>query len=1077
MNTAYSLIVPVIMSIITDFVCSVCLYSCKYNQNTASNLAHQELWEAVHRSKTYVAVVKCPSCCLDLVQCCLCSYNIDEKNHQALKKNGGRKGTSYVGIHVRRQHKNTCARGPREHNNSSPTNDYSDNQSYWQCENTNESTSELAANIASLELVADHISCDGSVESDTANERLAYGDEFMDKVIALETERSIREEEEALHFVNQFGTDLDPESDLYTNNEAVLPGKFPEDNEFNRDEGDHSYDDFVFFDRRTLQEKQLGKSNLSLERLCPNQLYFYQKYKHKQKNPLDDTGGFAGLNHRAGVQNREDPSKLSSPLESEAMFRLLNILVNSTGKMKEELISYQETLFRLLEVEKSSSKCRTRFPTTMTEARSIILEGTHSIMKNFPIPKVFDIENHACVSLMEVVRLMAGHGAKFNFARDGKTGKRNRDGLNGTRAVDDLIAEVDAAMEEMGIDEESRNKTIVGWILMWSDGFLRCFVKQKENSVWIITVTVCPPGNKMSSGMYTYVLAMGVSSDDHTAVIDHYLEEIEMLKQGFMCYFGETNTIERVALSMVVWNADRPERQMILNSRKEGNYGKVSGWAVKIDENTLPACLSCYRRLIEQMTGVTEVNESNFHTCTCCCNWSLIDSESNLHINDPVGKDYPQQPVDDSSRVDIDPLLGANNLDSELEGREAGREKIGPKKLTNTWLLKAVRNGYTNLRMGKWTKANLYEHLRTCNIKTSRIDLIVKKVEEDKHNGVSDPSSIEHRPWKLISCFEHFKFPDVPLHAIGHGMIPDVMFIVQQIFLQHNKFTPFVRYANTILDDISTFRLDYCKVKSLPKAAWVGENCMAYMRLMSYIYGSFLMNHRLCEYEDENRKIVTNLKCMLNAFQALISVLMSVREVAPEDIDNHMKLFLSSVHYLHEKYGKLNRKSKEKEGSAGSSGRRKKNGQKTVSFVNTLSMIQLKAFLEEFGKECDGTKPELRRKVNNLKVVRLREKLVDLNLDTEGKKGDLQQRVIEGLFPVPENQANNRTASGAEEGEANAEADGDVEADGEQQQGEANVEGDQPKRERRCWNKGNWLSYMANISDQVEYLGKLQWIW
>ena len=33
------------------------------------------------------------------------------------------------------------------------------------------------------------------------------------------------------------------------------------------------------------------------------------------------------------------------------------------------------------------------------------------------------------------------------------------------------------------------------------------------------------------------------------------------------------------------------------------------------------------------------------------------------------------------------------------------------------------------------------------------------------------------------------------------------------------------------------------------------------------------------------------------------------------------------------------------------------------------------------------------------------------------------------------------------------------------------------KKEKMCWNKGNWLSFMANIARQIEYLGPLHLIW
>lgn len=53
------------------------------------------------------------------------------------------------------------------------------------------------------------------------------------------------------------------------------------------------------------------------------------------------------------------------------------------------------------------------------------------------------------------------------------------------------------------------------------------------------------------------------------------------------------------------------------------------------------------------------------------------------------------------------------------------------------------------------------------------------------------------------------------------------------------------------MEDVASFRLDWCKVKSLPKAAWVGENCMAYMRLMSYTYGMYFSCNQLSSREKE----------------------------------------------------------------------------------------------------------------------------------------------------------------------------------------------------------------------------------
>jgi hypothetical protein len=174
-----------------------------------------------------------------------------------------------------------------------------------------------------------------------------------------------------------------------------------------------------------------------------------------------------------------------------------------------------------------------------------LTKGAHSIKKNFLVPKVFNLNNHACVGLEETIQIMAGHHGLFGFAWDGRTQKPNRDGLNGTKAVADLVNDIVGAMKSDGLSEESISETHIGWVCFWSDSFLRWFVKQKDNSAWILTVTIFPPLNEMNSGRYTHVLAMGKSSEDHTSVIEYYYREVKKLMNGVHTYFGATSKIRR----------------------------------------------------------------------------------------------------------------------------------------------------------------------------------------------------------------------------------------------------------------------------------------------------------------------------------------------------------------------------------------------------------------------------------------------------------------------------------------------------------------------------------------------------
>ena len=52
-------------------------------------------------------------------------------------------------------------------------------------------------------------------------------------------------------------------------------------------------------------------------------------------------------------------------------------------------------------------------------------------------------------------------------------------------------------------------------------------------------------------GVYTLVLKMGKNSANHNTVIKYYVEQCKKLMTGFHYYFGTTNRIECVALSIV----------------------------------------------------------------------------------------------------------------------------------------------------------------------------------------------------------------------------------------------------------------------------------------------------------------------------------------------------------------------------------------------------------------------------------------------------------------------------------------------------------------------------------------------
>ena len=1077
------------------FECPVCRHESVRND-------HEELWQIIARSEK-VCVVRCPSlkCGAMIKQCCECHYNETLETVQMKWRLGKRKKDvvveHYQYKHVRKR--KVAARMRSEEVVEERMEDVVEQRSEEAVEGRTEEVefnsggtadagfgSETEVGCSEVEFnsggtvdvdfgAETDVGCCVSLSSceEDVNDYL-HECESDEDTITDDAERVL--EGEALagyEFVQTFsGIDLDP----YCEDTDVDIGG---DMSWHEVEGNvdmesidcelkgakevYPYERFDFMDRRK-DENDEFKPCGDVEKVpCQNQIFVYQCHAISTllSRTTDDIeiilrrcGGWESLVGRANIRRRERINAMADSEEARVMFRYFDFVMALTENKQEAFVDLLNEYSDLHNANKSGAGVRTRFPKTYQELRTMITKGENSILKNFPSPWVFDIANHACVSLKEVIRIYAALGADFDYAWDaraqGEEKRNKKHGLNSTKAVDDLIEEVHRRMRESGVDESMRIKTSIGYLVFWSDSFLRCFIKQKDNSVWILTVTVCPPEGMESSHLYTYILAIGKSGDDHTKVTEHFMKEARDLMEGIEVYTATNNRIERVAFGIATWNADRPERQVLTHTRKEGTYGKVSGWAVRVSEEYLPACVECFRDLAERLlNGYT----SSSRKCNKCCNWSFETSPSrtlngeviSLQMNDEVDEDYPKDypaprcTLDEGPRprprprtIDVEPMP---------EGRTCDLKKMGPVKLTTDWVLKAIRCGYFGVRVGNWGKKNIHSFYRRCNIKTSEADRVLEAALEDKERGVVDAAAVEPMFLKLVECFRNYIFPDLPMHGLAHGIIPDCMEITHTIFAKYKKRQSFFDYANPILEDVASFRLDYCKLKTLPKAAWVGENVMGYARLMCYLYGSYLENNQLGGSEEA--AITTHhLKCMWNAFTVLVSYLMSdKKDVDVELIDSHIKIFMSSAHYLHKQHGNLDSSSDDDAGPGQSS--KKKN-----IFLSELGTETLKAMAEVLGERTHGTPHTIRRRINKVTKSGLRKKLETMGVEYTSSmhKSDLQRLICDSL---PSNSRNETNGSSRR----------------------------RPKAETMCWNGGNWLSFMANIPSQIAYLGSLRYIW
>ena len=122
--------------------------------------------------------------------------------------------------------------------------------------------------------------------------------------------------------------------------------------------------------------------------------------------------------------------------------------------------------------------------------------------------------------------------------------------------------------------------------------------------------------------------------------------------------------------------------------------------------------------------------------------------------------------------------------------------------------VQAVRSTYCDIHRGSWSNAQAREYLRTCNVKSSTVELVIKIADSDKAEGIFNPDNAKPQFWKLVHCFSTFKFPTLTIHGLCHGIIPDIMSIIHQIFKKYRKITSFCLYANHVLDNLACFGLD-----------------------------------------------------------------------------------------------------------------------------------------------------------------------------------------------------------------------------------------------------------------------------
>ena len=607
-------------------------------------------------------------------------------------------------------------------------------------------------------------------------------------------------------------------------------------------------------------------------------VYFWQEYICNQEDEI--CGGLRGIVWRSMFKRRlYDLTKITSIHDSRLMFNMTKHTMTNTRDENETFLEILEDIHdRATGFETGVS-----IPFDYDSANEILLEREFGIFGNLPHEEVFEVAGHACVSLIGLFKQMYAHQIPIGFIEqtdiDGDT--RDRSNTNGSPAMEQLLK----YMKEINTENIPCK---YGSYLLWSDGFVRTFVKQKENNVWILTITFADPNGSATSKFHTYCLAVGKSSNDHQPVIDHILKETEMITKGIQVFCPKEGKFIRIQMGLLAYIADRPERHAILNQAQGGIFGKRTLWSAVIDHKNLPFCNACFNKEIKSLLD-DRFSQSRLTQCGRCCQWDMSSpSRANMKVKPSETKITEKYPTTSDSASPTHPL-----------NRCAPTNIMKPVELDFEWMLCALRYAAHNVIHCKWNKGITQSYLRSCaipdRVTNKMYDRFNNRDESDNREGAAVQSN-DYVPYVWVSIISMSAWIDAGMHHIFHGVVARIMLAMEDVFVAEKKKESFEEMVNPYLLDIQALRLDWVHMKQLPKTQWLAEDELGFSRIMLFVYGQFFLNVKLSASTNTTKGALLSMRQMLISLQVMVALLMSPEDPDVDLIDRHIKIFLSCCH-------------------------------------------------------------------------------------------------------------------------------------------------------------------------------------
>ena len=410
---------------------------------------------------------------------------------------------------------------------------------------------------------------------------------------------------------------------------------------------DHEILPYIDTQQPASANTKMSMSDFDYMRGDNNKAYF------KQEQNVEN-GGVRGLAARA-LNRVKDLGQLSDFEEADYMFATLNLLVNSSPAEQKRILALNKKSQTLL--EKTGNQFPIKIPCDRKAANQLYLQNQYSLFKNCVCPPVKEIDQHSCMDIDDLLDYMFAMGTDFDLPLD-HTGTKSESSFNNTKGVQELLHK-----QMNDIKEEVRLETCYGHIILWSDSFLLRFLRQRENSIWLLVVRICAPPGMSTSRDHMFCVAFGSSKLNHDKVMSHYIKKIKFkIRLGKMRYWHKNRVrcMVNTSFDLLMVIGDTPEKNEIIKSLHLGRFGKRSLWAGRISITKMPYCQSCFIKAVRLATSGQPITEENmnFH-CRVCMGFKY-ETSTRAVLYDPIEEAYPRTCSDDNptpvpsfTRVDL----------------------------------------------------------------------------------------------------------------------------------------------------------------------------------------------------------------------------------------------------------------------------------------------------------------------------------------------------------------------------------------------------------------------------------------